>query len=198
MSSITITPQASAAAAHYKRPGWFTTHVFNNVGRRADPPGRERLGLPGARAPGPHQRRPPPHPGQPAEPGRNPVPGVAPGRDPVGAQRAPLGRPHGADPGPAPPDLPGHRDPAGRGRAGPAGLPAPSGSSRRASSSTASAPTPRTRSGRRSRRSTRSSKSAERRAAAVGSQRGLRRQRPVAAGGASFSNSWISKQTRPS
>jgi hypothetical protein len=29
MSSITFTPRASATAAHYERPGWFTTHVFN-------------------------------------------------------------------------------------------------------------------------------------------------------------------------
>jgi hypothetical protein len=31
MSSMTITPAASATTAHYKRPDWFTTHVFNNV-----------------------------------------------------------------------------------------------------------------------------------------------------------------------
>jgi hypothetical protein len=29
MSTITNAPETSATAAHYKRPGWFTQHVFN-------------------------------------------------------------------------------------------------------------------------------------------------------------------------
>ena len=114
------------------------------AGRLAQQARAERRRLAGARSPGPQERRVAPDAGQPARVRGRPLPGGAARQHPVGAQHAgqrrrPAGRPQ---------DRGVHRD---RGPRRPTALPcsAPtwrSGSGRSAPSSTASAPTPPTRS----------------------------------------------------